>query len=94
MSVETKQPAGEQDYLHNGICFFFFCFVKGDSEMRQVSGFLRVLWYPPPIKLTATIFIAEILLIVVLNTTILNAFLFHPCMQSLVKIFLLQYEFN
>jgi hypothetical protein len=33
--------------------------------------------------------ITDILLIVVLNTTILNPFLFHLCMQSLVKIFLL-----
>ena len=35
------------------------------SDLRQVDGFLRVLWirFPPPIKLTATI-----LLIVVLNT--------------------------
>ena len=25
------------------------------SYFRQVGGFLRVLWFPPPIKLTATI---------------------------------------
>jgi len=25
------------------------------SDLRQVSGFLRVLQFPPPIKLTATI---------------------------------------
>jgi hypothetical protein len=25
------------------------------SDLRHVSGFLRVLWFPPPIKLTATI---------------------------------------
>jgi hypothetical protein len=25
------------------------------SNLRQVGGFLRVLWFPPPIKLTATI---------------------------------------
>jgi len=25
------------------------------SDLRQVGGFLRVLWFPPPIKLTATI---------------------------------------
>jgi hypothetical protein len=25
------------------------------SDLRQVHGFLRVLWFPPPIKLTATI---------------------------------------
>jgi hypothetical protein len=27
---------------------------KFDSDLRQVSGFLRVLWFPPSIKLTAT----------------------------------------
>ena len=25
------------------------------SDSRQVGGFLRVLWFPPPMKLTATI---------------------------------------
>jgi len=25
------------------------------SDLRQIGGFLRVLWFPPPIKLTATI---------------------------------------
>jgi len=25
------------------------------SDLQQVSGFLRVLWFPPPIKITATI---------------------------------------
>jgi len=25
------------------------------SDLRQVGGFLQVLWFPPPIKLTATI---------------------------------------
>ena len=29
--------------------------IKFVSHPRQVSGFLRVLWFPPPIKLTATI---------------------------------------
>ena len=27
------------------------------SDLWQVSGFLRVLWLPPPIKLTATIYL-------------------------------------
>ena len=38
------------------------------SDLRQVSGFLRLLRFPPPIKLTATIFITEIVLKVALNT--------------------------
>jgi hypothetical protein len=29
--------------------------IKSVSDLRQVSGFLRVLQFPPPIKLTATI---------------------------------------
>ena len=38
--------------------------IKFVSDLRQVGGFLRVLWFPPPIKLTAT----EILLKLALNT--------------------------
>jgi hypothetical protein len=29
--------------------------IKFVCDLRQVGGFLRVLWFPPPIKLTATI---------------------------------------
>ena len=29
--------------------------VKFVSDLRQVSGFLLVLWFPPPIKLTVMI---------------------------------------
>ena len=29
--------------------------IKFISKLRQVGGFLQVLWFPPPIKLTATI---------------------------------------
>ena len=29
--------------------------IKFVSDLRQVGGFLQVLWFPPPIKLTATI---------------------------------------
>jgi hypothetical protein len=29
--------------------------IKFVSDLRQVSGFLHVLWFPPPIKLTTTI---------------------------------------
>jgi len=31
--------------------------MKFASNMRQVGGFLRVLRFPPPIKLTATIYL-------------------------------------
>ena len=29
--------------------------IKIDSDLRQVGGFLQLLQFPPPIKLTATI---------------------------------------
>jgi hypothetical protein len=41
--------------------------IKFVSNLRQIGGFLRVLLFPPPIKLTATT-IAEKLLKVALNT--------------------------
>jgi virulence-associated protein VapD len=31
------------------------CMIKFVSDLRQVSAFLRLLWFPPSIKLTATI---------------------------------------
>ena len=42
--------------------------MKFVRDLRQVDGFLRVLRFPSPIKLTATIPITEILLKVALNT--------------------------
>jgi len=51
--------------------------IKFVSDLRQVGGFLCVLQFPPPIKLTATI--TEILLKVALNT-INNK----PVLESLV----------
>ena len=41
--------------------------IKFVSDLRRVGGFLRVLWFPPPIKLATTI-LTEILLKVALNT--------------------------
>ena len=52
--------------------------IKFVSDLRQVDGFLRVLRFPPPIKLTTTI--TEILLKVALNTInqpILKSFCFY-----------------
>ena len=46
--------------------------IKFVSYLRQVGGFLWVLQFPPPIKLTTTI--AEILLNVTLNTLTLSTF--------------------
>ena len=44
--------------------------IKFVSDLRQVGGFLRVLWFPPPIKLTNNI--NEILLKVELNAITLT----------------------
>jgi hypothetical protein len=41
---ESRSGRGVQHYV-----------IKVVSDLRQVGGFLRVLWFPPPIKLTATI---------------------------------------
>jgi len=46
------------------------------SDLRQVSGFLRVLWFPPPIKQTDRYYITEILLKVALNTITLTLSLY------------------
>jgi hypothetical protein len=45
--------------------------IKFVSDLRQVGGFIRVLRFPPPIKLIATD-ITEILLKVALNTITLT----------------------
>ena len=47
--------------------------VKSVSDLRQVGGFLRVLWFPPPMK-TDRHDITEILLKVALNTINHNPF--------------------
>ena len=31
--------------------------IKFVSDLRHVSGFLQVLWFPPPIKLTITVYL-------------------------------------
>ena len=56
VEVESRSGRGVQHYV-----------IKFVSDLRQVSGFLRVLRFPPPLKLTLTN-IAEILLKVALNT--------------------------
>ena len=43
---ESRSGRGVQHYV-----------IKFVSDLRQVSGFLRVLWFPPPIKLTAMIYL-------------------------------------
>jgi hypothetical protein len=41
---ESRSGRGAQHYV-----------IKFVSDLLQVDGFLQVLWFPPPIKLTATI---------------------------------------
>ena len=41
--------------VHKGLCKKNNKKIKFVSDLRQVSAFLRVLRYPPPIKLTAMI---------------------------------------
>ena len=50
--------------------------IKFISDLRQVGGFLRVLLFSPPIKLTSTI--SEILLKMVFYTTILTLYSLSP----------------
>ena len=62
-SVVSSNPAHVEVY---SIQHYVVRFV---SDFRQVGGFHRILWFPPPIKMTATIKKkTEILLKVALNT--------------------------
>ena len=60
---EFKSQSGEVYSIQNYV-------IKFVSDLRQVKGFLWVLWFPPPIKLTNDI--TEKLLKVTLNTTTLT----------------------
>jgi hypothetical protein len=54
--------------VHGEVCLIQHHVIKFVSDLRQISGFLQVLWFPPPIKLTARYTeITEILLKVTLN---------------------------
>jgi len=58
--VVCSNPAhGEMYSIHDVVKFL--------SDLRQVDGFLRVLRFPPPIKLTATHHVTEKFLKVALN---------------------------
>ena len=47
--VVSSNPAHDEMYLMQ------FYGIKFVNDLRQVGGFLRVLRFPPPIKLTTTI---------------------------------------
>jgi hypothetical protein len=51
-------PLKRRLLLKNGLCFFILNYhyvIKFVSDLRQVGGFLWVLRFPPPIKLTVMI---------------------------------------
>jgi hypothetical protein len=48
LALNTKTPIN-QISMRGGVQHYVIRFV---CDLRQVGGFLRVLWFPPPIKLT------------------------------------------
>ena len=42
---------------HGEVYSIQHCVIKFVSDLWQVDGFLWVLWFPPPIKLTATVYL-------------------------------------
>ena len=51
--ITTKVVSSNPDHIE--VYSIQHCVIKFVSDLRQVCGFLRVLQFPPPIKLTATI---------------------------------------
>jgi hypothetical protein len=51
IKVVRSNPVHGEEYL---IQHYVMKFV---SDLRQVGGFLRIILFPPPIKLTATIYL-------------------------------------
>jgi hypothetical protein len=50
-----QQPKGNYKYIRGKVYLIQHLVINFVSDFQQVSGFLRVLQFPPPIKLTATI---------------------------------------
>ena len=46
---------GRRGHTHGKVYSIQLYVIKFVSDLRQVGGFLRVLRFPPPIKLTSTI---------------------------------------
>jgi hypothetical protein len=53
VSIDTKVMSSNA--AHGEVYSIQFYVIKFDSDLRQIGGFLRVLQFPPPIKLTSTI---------------------------------------
>ena len=54
-SVPINTKVVSSNRVHGEVYSIQHCVIKFVSNLQQVCGFLRELWFPPPIKLTATI---------------------------------------
>ena len=54
-SVPTTTTVVSSNPVHDEVYSIQHNVIKFVSDLQQVGGFLRVLQFPPPIKLTATI---------------------------------------
>jgi hypothetical protein len=54
-SVPTTTTVVSSNPVHNEVYSIQHNVIKFVSDLQQVGGFLRVLQFPPPIKLTAMI---------------------------------------
>jgi len=54
-SVPTTTNEVSSNPTHGEVCSIHHYLIKFDSDLRQICGFLWVLRFPLPIKLTATI---------------------------------------
>jgi CO dehydrogenase/acetyl-CoA synthase beta subunit len=42
-------------YITTNVVSYYYV-IKFVSDLQQVGGFLRVLWFPPPMKLAAMVY--------------------------------------
>jgi hypothetical protein len=54
-SVPITNKVVSSNPVHGEVYSIQHYVIKFVIDLRQVGGLLRVLWFPPPIKLTATI---------------------------------------
>ena len=54
-SSAYHHPCCQFEPVHGQVYSIQHFVIKFVSDLRQVGGFFRLLWFPPPIKLTATI---------------------------------------
>jgi hypothetical protein len=53
-SVDITTEVVSSNPVHGGYAWYNIYVIKFVSHLRQVSDYLQALWFPPPIKLTAT----------------------------------------